>query len=177
MRILAICGSLRASSTNRSALEAAAMLAPAGMATALYEGLAHLPHFNSDLDTAEPPDAVLTLRREIGLADGLVISSPEYAHGVPGPLKNVLDWLVASFEFPVKPVMLINASPRAVHADQQLREILRTMSARLIGGSSVVLPLLGRNLTASDIASDPELSRILRTALADFAKAIRSGAS
>jgi NAD(P)H-dependent FMN reductase len=111
MRILAIRGSLRASSSNRSALEAAAMLAPAGMAMAVYEGLAHLPHFNADLDTAEPPDAVLTLRREIGLADGLVISSPEYAHGVPGSLKNALDWLVASFEFPGKPVMLINASP------------------------------------------------------------------
>jgi NAD(P)H-dependent FMN reductase len=177
MRILAICGSLRASSSNRSALEAAAMLAPAGMAIAPYDGLAHLAHFNADLDTEEPPHAVLTLRREIGLADGLIISSPEYAHGIAGSLKNALDWLVASFEFPGKPVMLINASPRAVHADAQLREILRTMSARLIGASSVLLPLLGRNLTASDVASDPELSGVLRAALADFAKAVRDGAS
>jgi chromate reductase len=177
MRILAISGSLRAGSSNSSALEAAAALAPADTHVVSYGGLADLPHFNPDLDTQEPPDAVRALRREVGLADGLIISSPEYAHGIAGSLKNALDWLVGSFEFPGKPVMLINASPRAGHADAQLREILTTMSARLCGASSIVLPLLGRNLGASDIALDAELSAILRRALADFAQAIREGAS
>jgi NAD(P)H-dependent FMN reductase len=175
MRILAICGSLRATSSNRSALEAAALLVPAGMSIVPYEGLAELPHFNADLDTDEPPEIVQALRREVGLADGLLISSPEYAHGIAGSLKNALDWLVGSFEFPGKPVALINASPRAVHADAQLREILTTMSARLFGASSIELRLLARNLSAADIAADAELSAVLRKALADFAGMISEG--
>jgi chromate reductase len=176
MRILTICGSLRAASSNGAVLEAAAMLAPAGTSIVPYEGLADLPHFNPDLDTDAPPAAVLALRREIGLADGLLISSPEYAHGIAGSLKNALDWLVSSFEFPGKPIALINASPRAVHADAQLREILTTMSARLVGDASIALQLLGRNLAASDIASDTELSARLRAALADLVRAIGKGA-
>jgi NAD(P)H-dependent FMN reductase len=110
MRILAISGSLRAASSNGAVLKAAAMLAPPDMHLVPYGGLACLPHFNPDHDIDPAPGPVLTLRREIGLADGLLIASPEYAHGVPGSLKNALDWLVSSLEFPDKPVALINAS-------------------------------------------------------------------
>lgn len=83
MQILAISGSLRAQSSNTSALIAAAMLAPAGMEVVLYPGLAELPHFNPDLDLDldSPPDIVRSLRRLIGQSDGLLICSPEYAHG------------------------------------------------------------------------------------------------
>lgn len=172
MRILGISGSLRAASAHTSVLKAAAILAPAHVEVTLYAGLGDLPHFNPDLDTEDPPDAVAVLRREIGTSDGLLISSPEYAHGIAGALKNALDWLVGSVEFPTKPVALINASPRAFHADAQLREILATMSARLVDKASVALPLLGRHLSAQEIAADPELSAKLRTAVNDFVRAI-----
>src|SRR5215469_4982365 len=142
MRILAISGSLRAKSSNTAVLTAAARLAPPGTEIVLYDGLADLPHFNPDLDTEDPPAPVLALRRAIGHCDGLLISSPEYARGVAGALKNALDWLVSSLEFPEKPVALINASPRSTHADAQLRLILATMSARLIEAASITLPLL-----------------------------------
>jgi NAD(P)H-dependent FMN reductase len=174
MRILAISGSLRSASSNTAALQAAALLAPAGVEIVLYTGLDNLPHFNPDLDTDQPPESVQALRREIGRADGLLISSPEYAHGIAGALKNSLDWLVSSFEFAGKPVALINASPRAVHAEAQLREILTTMAARLIDGASIALPLLGRGGDAAGIAADPALSAQLRTALAIFVDAIRA---
>ena len=168
MRILAISGSLRAASTNTAALQAAAILAPAGTSIVLYRDLGNLPHFNPDLDTDDPPEGVRALRHEIGRCNGLLICSPEYAHGVPGSLKNALDWLVSSFEFPEKPVALINTSQRAVHAQAQLTEILRTMSARLIDRSSITLPLWGRNLDAVGIASNPTLSSQLRAALDYF---------
>ncbi|MEY2616468.1 MAG: hypothetical protein QOH78_2241 [Verrucomicrobiota bacterium] len=93
MRILAISGSLRSTSSNTTVLRAAQILAPPGVEVILYESLGVLPHFNPDLDGDEPPQLVLELRSEVGLADGLLISSPEYAHGVPGSLKNALDWL------------------------------------------------------------------------------------
>lgn len=172
MRILAICGSLRARSSNLAALEAAARLAPPPMAIKLYDGLATLPWFNPDLDGDHPPETVAALRREIGMADALLISSPEYARGVAGSLKNALDWLVSSSEFPGKPVAVINASPRATHADAALRLTLETMSAVLIGETSLTLPLLGRNLDADGIIADAELGAALLDALQEIARIV-----
>jgi chromate reductase, NAD(P)H dehydrogenase (quinone) len=183
VRLLAISGSLRAASSNASTLRALSMLAPADVHIALYEGLASLPHFNPDLDRGDAPELlppqVRELRRQLGLADGLLISSPEYAHGVAGSLKNALDWLVGSLEFPEKPLALINTAPRAAHSDAQLREILATMSARLIAGASITVPIsgVGRVLDASAIAADPELSRALQEALRVFIEAIRAPAN
>jgi NAD(P)H-dependent FMN reductase len=97
-------------------------------------GFAGLPFFNPDLDGAELSAAVAAFRTIIGSADGVLISSPEYARGVAGVMKNALDWLVASFEFPGKPVALINTSPRATHALAALRLTLETMSARIVDG-------------------------------------------
>lgn len=172
MRILAISGSLRAKSSNTAVLRAAAQLAPPGMEIALYDGLAGLPHFNPDLDTDAPPASVLALRREIGSCRGLLLCSPEYARGVAGVMKNALDWLVSSLEFPDKPVALINTSQRSAHADAHLRLTLQTMSARLIEEASITLPLLGRGLDAEGIVGDADLSAQLRAALVQFAAAI-----
>jgi coproporphyrinogen III oxidase len=105
---------------------------------------------------------VQALRDLIGQCDGLILSSPEYAHGIAGSFKNALDWLVGSVEFPGKPVAIINTSPRASHADAQLREILTTMSARLVGSTSTALPLLASGLDAEAIAADPQLAAELR---------------
>src|SRR5580698_3078664 len=114
IRLLAISGSLRKASTNRALLGAAALLAPAGITIAIYDGVAALPHFNPDLDVDPLPAPVIDLRAQVGAADGLLFSSPEYARGVPGSLKNALDWLVSSDVFPGKPVAFFHASERGV---------------------------------------------------------------
>jgi chromate reductase len=171
MRLLAISGSLRAASSNTAVLQAMAALAPAGVTVELYDGLGALPHFNPDLD-ADPPAPVLDLRARIGACDGLILCSPEYAHGVAGTMKNALDWLVPSLEFPEKPVALINASPRATHAIAHMRETLATMSARIIDEASIAVPLQGRGLDAAGIVADSQLCAMLRTALAAFVAAI-----
>jgi chromate reductase, NAD(P)H dehydrogenase (quinone) len=174
MKILAISGSLRAGSSNTAVLRAAARLAPAGVDIALYEGIAGLPFFNPDLDGDRVPAAVAAFRELIGDADGILISSPEYARGVAGVLKNALDWLVASFEFPNKPVALINTSPRATHALAALTLTLETMSAKLVGDASITLPLLGTANDEMSIVADNELAEPLRTAITRFAAAIQS---
>jgi len=134
IRILALCGSLRRQSLNRRALALAVDLAPPIGEVALWRGLATLPLFSPDLD--QPglplPGAVRALVAEVDTADGLLIACPEYAHGVPGAFKNALDWLVGSTTFPGKPVALWNVAPRAHHAQDQLREILTTMSAEIV---------------------------------------------
>lgn len=173
MRILAVSGSLRAVSSNTELLRAAALLAPAGMEVVEYTGLGTLPHFNPDLEAGALPAAAADLRARVGGADALLVSSPEYAHGVPGSLKNALDWLVGGPELVGKPVALLNASPRAVHAQASLAETVNTMSGRLVERASVAVPLLGRGLDASAIAADPEMAATLRAALTALAEAVR----
>jgi chromate reductase, NAD(P)H dehydrogenase (quinone) len=70
----------------------------------LYDGVSRLPHFSPDLDGENAPAPVADWRAQLKTSDGVLISSPEYAHGVPGSLKNALDWVVGSGEFVEKPV-------------------------------------------------------------------------
>jgi len=172
MRILAISGSLRAGSSNTAVLRAAARLAPVDVDIVLFDGIAGLPFFNPDLGGDLLPAPVAAFRTQVGEADGILISSPEYARGVAGVLKNALDWLVASFEFPHKPVALINTSPRATHALAALTLTIETMSARLVEGASITLPLLGTANDAASIVADNTLADPLRDAIARFAAAI-----
>ena len=167
--ILAIAGSLRAASLNTALLHAIARLAPAEYAIRIYPGLGELPLFNPDLDADSLP-AVTGLRDAILAADVLLLASPEYAHGVSGPMKNALDWMVGNASFIDKPLVLLNASPRATHAQAALRETVRTMSARLIDEACISLPLLGSGLDADGIAADPALRR----AILDMLQCIRS---
>src|SRR5436190_22660345 len=157
MKILAISGSLRAASLNTVVLRAASRLAPAGVTIELFEGTGGLPFFNSDLEGEHLPQAVAEFRAAIGAADGLLISSPEYARGVSGVMKNALDWLVGSLEFPDKPVALINTSPRATHAQAALTLSLETMSARLVRDAFITLPLLGGANDEDSIAANSDL--------------------
>jgi chromate reductase len=171
MKILALSGSLRAASSNAAALRAAALLAPAGVEIAVYDSLGALPHFNPDLEDSEP--AVVTdFRARVREADGLLISSPEYAHGVPGTMKNALDWLVGGSEFIDMPVALINATPPATWSQASLTETLTVMSGHIVAEASISLPLRGRKLDAADIAADPELADALRAAVGAFVRAI-----
>jgi chromate reductase, NAD(P)H dehydrogenase (quinone) len=155
MKILALCGSLRAASTNRALLEACAQVA--GQMNIEIAEIGELPLFNPDLDRSElqatVPLPVRALRERVEGADALLIASPEYAHGVSGVLKNALDWLVSFPPFVDKSVAVFNASPRSLHADAALREILATMSARIVADACLALPLRGTAVTAASIAA------------------------
>lgn len=175
MRILAISGSLRASSSNTALLRATIALAPPGVEVALYDGLGDLPHFNPDLDGETAPPAVKDWRARLQASDGVVFSVPEYAHGVPGVLKNALDWVVGSGEFMDKPVALFNASPRGTYAQASLTETLTAMTAKVAPEASITLQLMGTPLNADQIAADPGMSSALRSAIQLFAVAIAAG--
>ena len=112
IRLLAISGSLRKFSSNTALLRAAAILAPQDVEISVYGDLGILPHFNPDLEGFEP-QSVLDFRSQLQMADGVLIASPEYAHGITGVIKNAFDWVVGSGEFVHKPVALLNASSRA----------------------------------------------------------------
>lgn len=165
MIILAISGSLRTTSSNGAILRAAARLAPGGVAVEVYQRLQEIPAFSPDLDTEPLPEPVRDLRARVASADALLISSPEYAHGMPGSLKNLLDWLVSALEALDKPVLLLSASPGgAAFAHAQLAEVLRTMNLRLVDGGAHVFSRSKLD-AAGDVAS-PALLATLSDALA-----------
>ena len=170
-RILGISGSLRAASTNTVLLRAAALVAPPSMEITVWEKLGSLPHFNTDLE-GDLPVEVLEFRQQVAISSAIIFSTPEYAHGLPGVLKNALDWLVGGSEFIGKPVMLLNASARGTFAQDSLIEIVTTMSARVIPAATRVVPLLGKITDAAALASDPATADTIRDGLATFSKAI-----
>jgi chromate reductase len=170
MKLLTVSGSLRETSSNTALLQAAALVAPSGLEVTPYRGLAELPAFNPDHEL-DPIPAVLDWRAKLREADAVAISSPEYAHGVPGSLKNALDWVVGSGELVDKPVALFNASQRAMIAHASLLDTLVTMSAVMVEGASRTFALMGRKLDAAGIAADPALAAELRAALAALAAA------
>jgi NAD(P)H-dependent FMN reductase len=165
-------------SSNAALLRAASSVAPPGTEILLYRGIGGLPHFSPDLDVDPLPAPVAALRAQIGAVDALVISSPEYAHGIPGSLKNALDWLVSAIEPISKPVLLISASPSgAAYSHAHLLEVLRTMmGAHLIDGGAHVFSR--SKLDGNGGITVPQLLAALATGfarLADACAAIAAG--
>ena len=168
-KVLALCGSLRKASINKALLRAAARIAAPDADIEVADWLGRLPLFDPDLEAdpdVELPMPIQALHLAVAHCDAILIATPEYAHGVSGTIKNALDWLVSFEPFIHKPVAVFNASPRAHHADDALRETLRTMSAGLVGERSFALPLLGAQLDARAMAASPEVAAVVAEAIA-----------
>lgn len=127
LSILAIAGSLRRDSYNRALLRSAADLAPEGMAIDIFD-LAEVPLYNGDVEARGDPEAVARLKRAIAAADGVLMATPEYNHGVPAVMKNAVDWASRpprSAPLGGKPVGIIGASPGitgSARGQSQLRQ-------------------------------------------------------
>ncbi|TPK71871.1 NAD(P)H-dependent oxidoreductase [Mesorhizobium sp. B2-4-15] len=173
LNIIAISGSLRAASTNSALLAALAANAPADCRVQLYDGLGRLPIFNPDEEGERTPSEAARLIEMITRADGVIVSCPEYAHGMPGGMKNALDWLVSGEAAVGKPAMLVHASPRSLYARAALAEIMRTMSFALFGGG-LEIALLGKKPAEIEMILDEEANRqAMREAVRAFAGSIR----
>ncbi len=156
MKILAISGSLRADSSNSALLRAVAAMQLDGVEIRISQNIGTLPHFNPDYEPDDFP-AVTEFRDELGWADLVLISSPEYAHGVPGVLKNALDWVVGTGEFMSKPVAFISPTGRGTYAQASLAETIRVMDARVLNPAGHVISLAHNGITTDQILGDPTL--------------------
>ncbi|TEW49828.1 NADPH-dependent FMN reductase [Psychromonas algicola] len=155
IKLLAISGSLRKASYNTAVLNTLAEISPEHIEIMIAD-ISELPLFNPDRETESIP-ALENIKAALKHASGLIISSPEYAHGISGPMKNALDWLVSGSEFVDLPIMLINTSPRAQHALDALKEVLITMSGVIVDKASVAIPLLGTVLNTKCDKTSNEL--------------------
>jgi NAD(P)H-dependent FMN reductase len=173
MHVVTVSGSLRARSSNALMLDAAAVLFSPFVQVSRYEGIAALPAFNPDLDVDPPPPQVTSLRALFRAADGFVVSSPEYAHGIPGAFKNMLDWLVSSGELSKKPILLLNAAPSgAEFAHPALVEVLRVLEGRVLDDATVTARTARRAFDESGRLVDETLREQLLGALRALERAM-----
>lgn len=127
LRVLAFAGSLRQASYNRALLRAAQRLAPEGMALTIFD-LAAVPLYNGDVEADGDPPGVAAFKQAIAGADAVLMATPEYNHGVPGVMKNAIDWASRpprGAALDGKPVGIIGASPGmtgSARGQSQLRQ-------------------------------------------------------
>jgi chromate reductase len=157
-RLLLICGSLRAGSTNEALLRTVAMVS-SEVATYLYDGIARLPHFSPDDDRAPLPPAVVDLRARIATADAILFSTPEYAGAMPGSFKNLLDWTVGGVEMSDKPSAWINISSTggALATHESLTTVLNFTGAKVIEAACARIPVPRTALGMDGLIEDPAL--------------------
>jgi chromate reductase len=168
--IVAISGSLRAGSSNHTILRFLEKLAPLDFEYTVYDGLAQLPHFDPGLDNDDPPAPVTALRKLLRGAGGIIICTPEYAYGVPGSLKNALDWTVASGSLVDKPLMLITASTGGENAHAALLLILGALSANVLKGATLLIPFIRSKMDGEGNITDEETKGRLYTAFNNLIK-------
>ena len=168
VRIAGISGSLRKASFNTALLKILADKSASSI-TIQVVTLEDIPLYNEDLDTATGVPAVNALKRLISSCDGILISTPEYNHGIPGVLKNALDWVsrpALESCFKDKPVSIISCSKAftgGVRAQCQLRETLISMQAQLVMGPEVVVGSVHRNFGDESYADEAGLAFMLES--------------
>lgn len=173
--LLAISGSLRAKSTNTRLLQEIGPLIGSEVSFSLYDGIEKLPAFNPDKEStldSHTQEWIVKVR----LADAIIVASPEYAHGIPGSLKNALDWLVGSDAFVAKPFCQYRACPRSTFAPAALLEVLRTMSGIHVEQSDLMIDLKRQYEGADDILSDESNKLKIQSSishLCGFSKALK----
>lgn len=159
--ILAINGSTRQKSTNSLLIQAIKELTKDSLIVHEYNRLVDLPHFNADLDYENPPAEVTAFRNQLKAVDGLLICTPEYAMGVPGSLKNAIDWTVSSCEFMHKPTALITASSHGLKGHAALLETLKIIEARMTEETQLVISFVKTKVKEAGITDQETLRSVL----------------
>ena len=154
MKLLGISGSLQARSANSALLDVARDVAGVDVAVVVFDALGAVPAFNPDADPA--PGVVEEFRELVQSSDGLLIATPEYAHGLPGSLKNLLDWLVGTGELYGKRVAIVSGAPsveRGENPRADLERTLRAQGAHVLVSRTVVVPsaVRGSELSSAEI--------------------------
>lgn len=171
-KILAISGSLREGSSNTQLLKLLGRWVPENISYSIYRDIGKLPHFSPPAPDETTPDVVQYLYRQINEADAVIICTPEYAFGVPGSLKNLLDWTVGPGNFVDKPVAIITASSVGEHAHASLLTTIRVLSAKIIEGGTLLIPFIRSKIDTEGNVSDETTLQQLQSVVDQLLKAI-----
>ena len=182
MKLLVVVGSLRAASFSRMLGNAVSALAPDGVQVETTDGGA-LPLYNQDLDGEEKPTPVVTLLEQVAAADGIVFVTPEFNYGIPGTLKNLVDWASRpAYNSPLKgkPALVIAhsiAPSGGARAHVQLTSVLAGTLTPTFPAPSFVVPQVHEKFDADGSLADEIMKILLGTTIADFAVWARSHAA
>ena len=171
-KILAISGSTRQSSANLNLIKAIIDFSADKLDIKIFQGLSDIPHFNPDLDTDNPPGNIADFRRQLNDADGILICTPEYAMGVPGTLKNAIDWTVSSNEFFHKPVALITASSSGQKGHLSLIETLKIIESDIPDDSQLLISFVKTKVSNDGKITDAETREQIKKLVASLMKTI-----
>jgi len=166
--ILAISGSLREGSSNHNILQFLGKMMPSEINYTIYGGFRDIPAFDPEIDNNISPALVADLRERLAQADGIIICTPEYAFGVPGALKNALDWTVSSGSFSGKPTALITASTGGENAHEALIKILGAIDAKLSPETTVLIQFVRSKMNSDGIVTDRDTVQKLKTLIEAF---------
>jgi len=176
IRVAGIVGSLREGSLNKGLLRAAAELAPAGMEIEIYTRLGDIPPYNDDVFMKGDPEPVADLKNFIGGADALLISTPEYNYGVPGVLKNAIDWAsrpAGKSALNRKPAALMGCSPGlggTIRAQHSLRQSFVFTETHVMSQPEIKIPSAATVFDASAKLTDENTRQYVKKFLEAFAK-------
>ncbi|HEY5825282.1 MAG TPA: NADPH-dependent FMN reductase [Cyclobacteriaceae bacterium] len=162
IKLLGISGSLRSNSSTQLIMNAVQSLAGNAVDFKIYEGLASLPPFD---DSNNVPGEVEEFRKQLREADGVFFISPEYAFGVPGSLKNALDWTVSSGELVSKPAALVVAATGGENAYHSWQLIFKALSLKINEESKLLISFIRSKLNhegkIKDFKTEEELKNVL----------------
>jgi chromate reductase, NAD(P)H dehydrogenase (quinone) len=156
-KILALPGSLRVDSSSNIVLKIIFEHLPEGVSMEIFDGIGELPHFN---DPKETPQVVIDFKNRIQKAHAVLICTPEYAFGVPGSLKNALDWTVSTGEFVNKPVALITAASHGEKGHPALLNILTAISANVPAGGDLLINFVRARLENNTFKNPQDLENV-----------------
>ena len=167
LQLVLIGGSLRSQSVNGAVIATVAAIVPADAQASIYRRLGDLPHFNPDKDCDPLPEPVADLRDQLGRADAVLLSTPEYAGSMPGSFKNLLDWTVGSGSLYGLPVGWINPSAQGGARDtyHALRLVLGKAGAHIVKSACVNIPAPRDALGATGLIESDEIRASLRQSL------------
>lgn len=174
LNILTICGSLRKGSFNRLLMQALPALAPPELNLSEAPSYDTMPHYNFDIqNTAGFPDTVTAWSDAIRAADGIIIVSPEYNWGIPGPLKNAIDWAsrLKDQPFKGKPILLQSAATGMLggaRMQHQLRQVLLPLDAHLFGRPEVIVTFAAQKFDENGGIKDEPTREMIKQQLAGF---------
>lgn len=171
-KVLAISGSTRKNSSNFKILKFISENINKVFEVELFEDLESLPHFNPDLDTELPPEAVVQFRNKINAAAGVLICTPEYVFSLPGSLKNALEWCVSTTVFSSKKVGLITASASGEKGHEQLGLIIKTMGAEFTDETQLLIQGIRGKLNDDGTITDETTLYNLVAFISNFEKEI-----
>ena len=160
IKILAISGSTRQHSANLNLINAIKHQYADLIDIKIFNTISDISHFNPDLDNENPPAKVLDFREQLKEAKGVIICTPEYAMGVPGTLKNAIDWTVSSMEFSHKPVALITASTAGQKGHQSLLETLKIIEANIPENSQLLISHIKTKLSNNKITDSDTATKV-----------------